>query len=239
MARPDWVALLGAARTSRELGVVGMQNELLLVNAVLRASDASDPLAIHLEEGGQRALRALPSELRGIPSVKIPMHGYHVIGLEASRGFVRPADGAVAGGREPLESPVVDRLGTLIDEIARAPRGLVMVSWKGGMGKTTIAASIAVSLARRGRDVHLTTTDPAPNLGETLGSEVAGLKAGRVDPEAEHRADFDDTLARSRKGWGPTRSRSALKSCARPATQRPPSSWPSQRSSRERGESSS
>ena len=107
------------------------------------------------------------------------------------------------------------------------------------MGKTTIAASIAVSLARRGRDVHLTTTDPAAHLGETLESEVARLKVSRVDPEAEHRAYFDDTLARSRKGWGPTRSRSSLKSCARPATQRPPSSWPSQRSSRERGESSS
>jgi arsenite-transporting ATPase len=44
---------------------------------------------------------------------------------------------------------------------AGAPgHGLVMVMGKGGVGKTTIAAALAVALARAAR-VHLTTTDPS------------------------------------------------------------------------------
>ena len=49
----------------------------------------------------------------------------------------------------------------LIDEIAQTPRGVVLVMGKGGVGKTTVAAAVAVELAQRGYPVHLTTTDPA------------------------------------------------------------------------------
>jgi len=37
-----------------------------------------------------------------------------------------------------------------------------MVMGKGGVGKTTIAASIALGLVQRGHTVHLSTTDPRP-----------------------------------------------------------------------------
>ena len=43
----------------------------------------------------------------------------------------------------------------------RDGHGLVMCMGKGGVGKTTVAAAIAVALAHRGHEVHLTTTDPA------------------------------------------------------------------------------
>jgi len=35
---------------------------------------------------------------------------------------------------------------------------------KGGVGKTTIAAAIALALSEKGKKVHLTTTDPADHL---------------------------------------------------------------------------
>ena len=52
-------------------------------------------------------------------------------------------------------------LSDLVDEIEGAGRGAVLVTGKGGVGKTTVAGLIAVELARRGRPVHLSTTDPA------------------------------------------------------------------------------
>jgi arsenite-transporting ATPase len=73
----------------------------------------------------------------------------------------------------------------LLDEVAEAGRGMIMVMGKGGVGKTTIAAAVAVDLASRGLPVHLSTTDPAAHVTETLGGEVEGLTVTRIDPRVE------------------------------------------------------
>ena len=53
---------------------------------------------------------------------------------------------------------------------------------KGGVGKTTVATHLAVTLARLGHKVHLSTTDPAAHLDLTLGSRVSNLTVSRIDP---------------------------------------------------------
>jgi arsenite-transporting ATPase len=60
-----------------------------------------------------------------------------------------------------------------------------MVMGKGGVGKTTIAAAIAVALAERDRPVSLTTTDPAQHLLETLPESVPRLRVSHIDPKEE------------------------------------------------------
>ncbi len=76
-------------------------------------------------------------------------------------------------------------LGELVDAIANDGHGLVMLMGKGGVGKTTIAAAVAVALARRGLPVHLTTSDPAAHLSQTLADQVDHLRVSRIDPRAE------------------------------------------------------
>jgi hypothetical protein len=39
---------------------------------------------------------------------------------------------------------------------------------KGGVGKTTVAAALALGLVQRGKSVHLSTTDPAAHLTEEV-----------------------------------------------------------------------
>jgi arsenite-transporting ATPase len=57
---------------------------------------------------------------------------------------------------------------------------------KGGVGKTTVAAAVAVALAERGFRVHLSTTDPAAHLQATLaGDDLPRLTVSRIDPEVE------------------------------------------------------
>ena len=56
---------------------------------------------------------------------------------------------------------------------------------KGGVGKTTVATTIAVALARLGHTVHLSTTDPAAHLDQTLGYRVPNLSVSRIDPARE------------------------------------------------------
>jgi arsenite-transporting ATPase len=65
---------------------------------------------------------------------------------------------------------------------------------KGGVGKTTVAVNVAVELARRGHKVHLTTTDPAAHVEETLGAAVDGIRVSRIDPAAETRAYSEEVL---------------------------------------------
>jgi hypothetical protein len=76
--------------------------------------------------------------------------------------------------------PALDRL---IDLLAADGRGLIMVMGKGGVGKTSIAASIGLVL--RDHTAHLSTTDPAAHLTMTLAGDVPGLYVDRIDLKTE------------------------------------------------------
>jgi arsenite-transporting ATPase len=73
-------------------------------------------------------------------------------------------------------------LSALVDEMAAQGHGLVMLMGKGGVGKTTLAAAVAVALASRGLEVHLSTSDPAAHLMETLHGSLPHLSVSRIDP---------------------------------------------------------
>ena len=186
VARPDRVALIEAARTSGELRAQGMTNQQLVINGVFRATDPKDPLAAAVERRGVQALARMPPELSDLPRVGDPVAWPEHRGpRRAANLFLRhpeslQAEPAVA----PLDSGLMD-LGALVDELAAPNHGLIMVMGKGGVGKTTIAAAVAVALAHRGKSVHLTTTDPAQHLVETLPESVPNLKVSHIDPKEE------------------------------------------------------
>jgi arsenite-transporting ATPase len=199
VARPDRGALEEAARTSGELAELALRNQRLLVNGVFRATDPSDPLATALEARGGAALASMPTVLQGLPRIDIPLQPYNIVGVAALRRLANPQaplpqPAPPVGELSGVELPSLDGL---VDEIAAAGHGLVMVMGKGGVGKTTIAAAVAVDLAGRGLPVHLTTTDPAAHLTEALGREVPGLKVSRIDPAAETKAYREKILERS------------------------------------------
>jgi arsenite-transporting ATPase len=70
-----------------------------------------------------------------------------------------------------------------------------MTMGKGGVGKTTLAAILALRLARAGQPVHLTTTDPAAHVAMAVGQPPAGLTVSRIDPKAETAAYAAEVLA--------------------------------------------
>ena len=187
VARPDRVALMEAARTSDELRGQGLTNQQLVINAVFRASDAADKLAAAFERRGAQALASMPPALKTLPRSDIPLRGHNIVGLEALRRFLStapeklPAD-AMADTAVP--AGIMD-LHALVDELATVGHGLVMVMGKGGVGKTTIAAAIAVALTGRGKPVNLTATDPAQHLIETLPENVRNLRVSHIDPKEQ------------------------------------------------------
>ena len=187
VARPDRVALIEAARTSAELRAQGLTNQQLVINGVFRAADAQDALATAFERRGAQALTKMPPELSELPRSEIPLRGQNIVGLEALRSFLSAAPEILppeATAAAALPPGLMD-LQALVDDLAATEHGLVMVMGKGGVGKTTIAAAIAVELAESGRAVNLTTTDPAQHLLETLPESVPNLKVSHIDPKEE------------------------------------------------------
>ncbi|MHB1416276.1 MAG: nucleotide-binding protein [Chloroflexota bacterium] len=60
----------------------------------------------------------------------------------------------------------------------------IAISGKGGSGKTTLAATLARSLARRGHAVLAVDGDPNPNLGVALGVPPRTLDSLRPLPSS-------------------------------------------------------
>ena len=199
VARPERVALMEAARTSTELRGQAMTNQLLVINGVFHASDHNDPLAAAFERRGAEALLHIPEEVAPLPRAEIPLHGTNIVGLDALRSLFTPLQRVDAGPSAPVAlRQDISCLADLVDELSLSEHGLVMVMGKGGVGKTTVAAAVAVSLAKRGMPVHLTTTDPAQHIWETLQSEVAGLRVSYIDPKHEVRQYREDMLESAR-----------------------------------------
>ena len=190
ITRPEKSAIAEAARTSTELSALGLFNERLVVNGVFKATLDDDPIAQSLERTGQQALSEMPELLRLLPRDDVPLRSFDMVGLTALRTLLKPSmsDGERAASTDvaPLPAslaPASAGLDRLIDALAAKGQGLVMVMGKGGVGKTTVAAALAVGLIQRGHGVHLSTTDPAAHVSMTLAGDLPGLRVDRIDPK--------------------------------------------------------
>ncbi len=196
VTRPDPTALREAARTHDELLDLGLANQRLVVNAVFRAAAPGDAVATAMQTLGEQALADMPASLGALVQDRVPLRPFDMVGLPALRALLDPA--AIAPATVAVRAVMpreVRPLRALADEFARQDRGLVMVMGKGGVGKTTIAAALAVALAARGKTVHLSTTDPAAHLAATLEGTVPGMRVDRIDPAAETRHYVDKIMA--------------------------------------------
>ena len=194
VTRPESSAIAEAERTRKELAELGIEGLFLLINGELESPAPGDPLALSYAAAGRAALEAMPTGLRALPTDHLPLRPFEVLGVDALRAFLKP--GAVAATDQKLAPPLeAAPLGDLVDQIESRGKGLVMVMGKGGVGKTTIAAAIAVELARRGHPVKLSTTDPAAHLNVTLDGPIAGLEVGRIDPHEEVKHYVEHVLA--------------------------------------------
>ena len=186
VARAQTSTLREAARTCEELAAIGLTEPYLAINGLLpEAEAAQDKLAAALWKREQSALSALPDALQRLPTDRMALKSFNLVGIDALRGLL--SDAVVAMEPAKTAAPVVSlpSLARLIDELAEDERGLILLMGKGGVGKTALAAAIAVDLAGRGHPVHLTTSDPAAHLVETLDGSLERLTVSRIDPHVE------------------------------------------------------
>ncbi|MBI5086951.1 MAG: arsenical pump-driving ATPase, partial [Acidobacteria bacterium] len=197
VTRPDQAALREAERTRGELAAAGMSNQALIINGVFHAADANDAVAAALERRGESALAGMPASLAELPRLSIPLLACAPMGIERLGTLLDGTGTEAATASEPVRRQPAPRLAELVADIERSGKGVILAMGKGGVGKTTIAAAMAVELARRGHSVHLTTTDPAAHVAAAVTTPVRGLRVSRIDPAVETRRYTEEVLAKA------------------------------------------
>lgn len=196
VARPERSALREADRTRHELSSIGVKRMELVVNGLFTPSDGGDVVAVAMAQRGAAALRTIPEGLRFLPRTDLPLLSFGLVGIPALRALLSTHLDLTES--VPLDSVVpavvIPPLSSLLPELEQSGHGVIMTMGKGGVGKTSVAVSIAVELVRHGHRVHLTTTDPAAHVVEALGDTVVGLTVNRIDPATETCAYSEEVM---------------------------------------------
>lgn len=183
VARAQAATLREANRTHQELAAIGLSQQYLVINGVLSVDALQDdPLATAIHSREALAMANMSPELKALPQDSLALKPFNLVGLEALRHLLNDTPVPASAKALAVQTPKAPNLSQLVDDIAADGHGLVMLMGKGGVGKTTLAAAVAVELAHRGLPVHLTTSDPAAHLAQTLDGTLENLTVSRIDP---------------------------------------------------------
>lgn len=199
VTRPESAPLKEAERASTELSDIGVHNQMLIVNGIL--SDHDDEISLDLYRKQQDALTGMPNGLKAMSIYQIPLRAYNITGIANVRALLT-SNHAVAHV-ESLHSEHLHGISDILNDLALGNKKVIFTMGKGGVGKTTIAAAIALGLSKSGKKVHLTTTDPAAHLKFVL-DDTSGVTMSHIDEGSELKKYQQEILAKARaEGMSP------------------------------------
>ncbi|WP_349255155.1 arsenical pump-driving ATPase [Sporomusa sp.] len=196
VARPEKTPLLEAKRASEELKDLGVNNQTMIINGVLELDTTEDETALSLYNKQQQALQDMPDYLHNITTYYIPLRAYNVYGVKNIRRML--TDNSLDEKEYAAKINKVHTLGALIEDVYTTHKKVIFTMGKGGVGKSTLAAAIAVGLVEKGVKVHLTTTDPAHHLKFML-SNSDNLKVSHIDETLELEKYKEEVLSKARE----------------------------------------
>lgn len=193
VTRPDKTPLNEVARASKELSEIGVKNQILVINGLLEKYD--DDLSESIYKKQQSALENMPDMLTEFDTYTIALRSYNITGIDSIRNLLK---------KDQINEQKVEVKGKLfnlddvVNDLVRNNRKVIFTMGKGGVGKTTIASSIALKLSKLGKKVHLATTDPADHIKYMIDSS-SGISMSHIDEKKELKKYQDEVLENARK----------------------------------------
>ncbi|WP_252244137.1 arsenical pump-driving ATPase [Clostridium sp. ZBS14] len=194
VSRAEITPLKEAERASNELEDIGVKNQILIINGVLQQCD--DYLSKSIYDKQQNSLKDIPEGLKNIKTFEIPLRPYNITGLENVRSLLK--DNYTVVDNEILNITEIPKLNSIIEDLYKNDKKVIFTMGKGGVGKTTIAAAIALGLSKKGKKVHLTTTDPAGHLKFVL-DESYGISLSNIDEKEELEKYKEEVLKKAKE----------------------------------------
>ena len=227
VSRADHASLKEASRTSDELGELQMRNQKLLINGVFKAVDTSDDFAMKMQHLAEKELQSIPANLQQLPVQTYPLLPYNILGIQKLRSLLDPQlqTKLVEQRMHALEetNPLLPGIDKLVEDLTKdKTHGLIMTMGKGGVGKTIAASALAVMIANKGFDVHLTTTDPAAHVQDFMNQlqDIPGnLSIDRIDPKLETRLYTNKVLSQKGKNLDEAGKKLLLEDLKSPCTE--------------------
>ncbi|ADL05241.1 arsenical pump-driving ATPase [Lacrimispora saccharolytica] len=194
VSRPETAPLKEAVRAAKELSDIGVSNQIMIVNGVLNSYD--DPISESLYQKQQKALVQMPEELKRLKQYYVPLRAYNITGLENVRNLLVKDNFNLVHAE--LKAQDIPTLNHVVDDLYESGKKVIFTMGKGGVGKTTIAAAIAMGLSAKGVNVHLTTTDPAAHLKFVM-EDPSGITMSHINEKEELLRYQQEVLAKARE----------------------------------------
>lgn len=196
VTRPETAPIREAQRASHELEALEIRNQVLVINGLLETYDVNDAVETALFKKQQSAVQEIPHNLVKQSVTMVPLRAYNITGLDNVRQLLSYSGYTTAVST--LQRPDAYALSDVVDEIEASNKKVIFTMGKGGVGKTTIAAAIALGLHRKGRKVRLATTDPADHLNLVIGQQE-GISVSHIDEKGDLKKYQEEVLTKARQ----------------------------------------
>ena len=194
VSRPELTPLIEAERSSLELSELNINNQTLVINGIL--DEATDDVSTDLFEKQQKAMNNIPQNLSKLKIFTIPLRSYNILGLDNIRNFLVSDNYQKTNNQ--VKSHDLKQLNVLIENIYTTGKKVIFTMGKGGVGKTTVAATIALALAKKGVKVRLTSTDPANHIDHVF-KGAKNITLSKIDEKQELIKYKSEVLAKARE----------------------------------------
>ena len=193
VTRPDKTPLNEVARASKELSEIGIKNQILVINGILEKYD--DDLSESIFNKQKLALENMPDMLTEFDTYTIALRSYNITGIDSIRNLLKKDQ--INEQKVEVEGKLFN-LDDIVSDLVKNNRKVIFTMGKGGVGKTTIASSVALKLSKLGKKVHLATTDPADHIKFMIDSS-SGISMSHIDEKEELKKYQDEVLENARK----------------------------------------